>query len=42
LAQVFALPATKLLVLVHGLCMNDLQWMRNRHDHGAALATDLG
>ena len=31
----------KLLVLVHGLCMNDLQWMRNGHDHGAALARDL-
>ena len=32
----------KLLVLLHGLCMNDLQWMRNGHDHGAALARDLG
>ena len=32
----------KLLVLVHGLCMNDLQWQRKGHDHGAALARDLG
>ena len=32
----------KLLVLVHGLCMNDLQWRRKGHDHGAALARDLG
>jgi pimeloyl-ACP methyl ester carboxylesterase len=32
----------KLLVLVHGLCMNDQQWLRNGHDHGAALARDLG
>ena len=32
----------KLLVLLHGLCMNDLQWMRKGHDHGAALARDLG
>ncbi|MBK6630586.1 MAG: alpha/beta hydrolase [Betaproteobacteria bacterium] len=32
----------KLLVLVHGLCMNDLQWKRQGHDHGAALAADLG
>ncbi len=32
----------KLLVLVHGLCMNDLQWQRDGHDHGAALAGDLG
>ncbi len=30
------------LVLLHGLCMNDRQWLRNGHDHGAALARDLG
>ena len=29
-------------MLLHGLCMNDLQWKRNGHDHGAALARDLG
>jgi hypothetical protein len=32
----------KLVVLVHGSCMNDLQWTRRDHDHGAALARDLG
>ncbi len=32
----------KLLLLVHGLCMNDRQWTRGGHDHGAALARDLG
>ncbi len=32
----------KLLVLVHGLCMNDLQWSRNDHNHGEALAHELG
>jgi hypothetical protein len=32
----------RLLVLVHGLCMNDLQWLRDGHDHGAALARELG
>jgi pimeloyl-ACP methyl ester carboxylesterase len=32
----------KLLILVHGLCMNDLQWERVGHDHGAMLAKDLG
>jgi len=32
----------KLLVLVHGSCMNDRQWNRAGHDHGAALAKDLG
>ncbi len=31
----------KLVVLLHGLCMNDLQWKRKRHDHGASLARDL-
>ncbi|HHP7237822.1 esterase/lipase family protein [Longibacter sp.] len=30
------------LILLHGLCMNDLQWHRDGHDHGAALARDLG
>ena len=32
----------KLLLLVHGLCMNDRQWRRKGHDHGAALARELG
>ncbi len=32
----------KILLLVHGLCMNDRQWSRNGHDHGAALAADSG
>ena len=30
------------LLLLHGLCMNDLQWHRDGHDHGEALARDLG
>jgi pimeloyl-ACP methyl ester carboxylesterase len=34
-------PGRRLLVLAHGLCMNDLQWNRKGHDHGAALARDL-
>ena len=32
----------KVLLLVHGLCMNDLQWRRKDHDHGAALAQAAG
>ncbi len=32
----------KLLILLHGLCMNDLQWLRDGHDHGAMLAEKLG
>jgi pimeloyl-ACP methyl ester carboxylesterase len=35
-------PGNRLLVLVHGLCMNDMQWNRDGHDHGAALANELG
>jgi pimeloyl-ACP methyl ester carboxylesterase len=35
-------PGNRLLLLVHGLCMNDLQWNRKGHDHGAALARDHG
>ena len=33
-------PGGKLLVLVHGLCMNDRQWARRGHDHGTMLARD--
>lgn len=32
----------RLLVQVHGLCMNDLQWRRASHDHGSALSEELG
>jgi pimeloyl-ACP methyl ester carboxylesterase len=36
----------KLLILVHGLCMNDVQWLHHGrdggHDHGAMLADQLG
>ena len=47
LARSVPQPSGRLLLLVHGLCMNDLQWQRAGadgipHDHGAALARDLG
>ncbi len=32
--------ARRVVVLAHGLCFNDLQWRRDGHDHGAALARD--
>ena len=36
----------KIAVMVHGSCMNDLQWKRqvhgHDHDHGAVIARDLG
>ena len=31
----------RIVVLVHGSSMNDRQWLRGEHDHGAALARDL-
>ena len=42
LAQAIAQPSGKILVLLHGHCMNELQWCRNGHDHGAALAAANG
>ncbi|MEZ4239372.1 MAG: hypothetical protein R3F59_25095 [Myxococcota bacterium] len=35
-------PGGRVLVLVHGSSMSDRQWARRGHDHGAALARDLG
>ncbi len=42
LAQALPTAGPRLLILLHGLCMNDLQWRRAGHDHGAALARDAG
>jgi hypothetical protein len=41
-APVAAGSGRKLLVLIHGLCMNELGWQQDGHDHGAALAEELG
>ena len=35
-------PRRKVLVQVHGLCMNDMQWTRRGRDYAAALAEELG
>jgi pimeloyl-ACP methyl ester carboxylesterase len=35
-------PSGRILVLAHGLCMNDLQWQRDGVDHGATLARERG
>jgi pimeloyl-ACP methyl ester carboxylesterase len=35
-------PSSKVVVLVHGLCMSDTGWTRLGHDHGQALVRDLG
>lgn len=32
----------RLAVMVHGLCLDHRRWNRDGHDHGAALARDLG
>ncbi|GMV01894.1 MAG: GPI inositol-deacylase [Burkholderiaceae bacterium] len=42
LAATMPRASGRLAVLVHGLCMNDLHWNRDGHDHGAVLARDLG
>ena len=48
LAQHLSHATGKILLLVHGLCMNDLQWTQAQgasgttHDHGQALAASLG
>ncbi len=35
-------PRARLLLMVHGLCLNERHWCRGGHDHGATLAADLG
>jgi pimeloyl-ACP methyl ester carboxylesterase len=35
-------PSGRVAVLVHGLALSDRHWNRKGHDHGAALARDLG
>jgi len=42
LAAAIRRPSRRLLVLVHGSCRDDLGWRRGGHDHGRALARDLG
>jgi len=37
-----AVVTGKVLLLVHGLCLNDDHWTRDGHNHGEALANDLG
>ncbi|MFO1303068.1 MAG: alpha/beta hydrolase [Burkholderiales bacterium] len=41
LASAFPDAKRHVVMLVHGLCMNDLMWRRDGHDHGAALARDI-
>ena len=42
LHQTYPKANGKILLLIHGLCMNDIQWNQNGHDHGELLAGELG
>lgn len=42
LARALPNAGRKVLVLLHGLCMNDRLWNRKGHDHGEELARELG
>ena len=42
LAATLPEAGARVLVMLHGLCMNDRQWLRDGHDHGAALARERG
>lgn len=37
-----AAPSPRVVLFVHGLCMNPTQWLRRGHHHGEALARALG
>jgi pimeloyl-ACP methyl ester carboxylesterase len=34
--------AGRILIVIHGLCMNDRQWLHNGHNHAESLAAELG
>lgn len=40
--QAGVLPQARVVLLVHDLGMDGLQWRQGRHDHGEALAAELG
>lgn len=42
IAAAFPGAGRRLLVVVHGLCMNDHQWTRRGHSHAEALAEEFG
>lgn len=41
LEKVYPTINGKILLMVHGSCMNDIQWTRKEHNHGTALAKEL-
>ncbi|MDA7501828.1 GPI inositol-deacylase [Chitinophagales bacterium] len=34
-------PKRRIILCVHGLCMNDIQWTSNNHNHGDELAKEM-
>jgi pimeloyl-ACP methyl ester carboxylesterase len=42
LGEAIGAAGGRVLLMVHGSCSNDLQWSRNGHDHGLALAETFG
>ncbi len=40
--SVYPKTGGKILLIIHGLCMNDVQWTRKNHNHGEQLAKELG
>jgi pimeloyl-ACP methyl ester carboxylesterase len=42
LTAAFPQSSGKILVMLHGHCMNELQWSRNGHNHGAVLSAACG
>lgn len=42
LGERFPHAGGKLLLMLHGLCMTDRQWLRDERDYGAMLAAELG
>lgn len=41
LEKTYPKPNGKILLMVHGSCMNDIQWTRKEHNHGTALAKEF-
>lgn len=42
LQAAFPAASSEIIVALHGSCMSDVQWRRDGHHHGEALAGDLG
>ena len=41
ISTAYSTVTNKILLMIHGSCMDDQQWTQNKHNHGAALAKEL-